>query len=158
MTLLRVVVPLLLVTAACGYRGEQRSANDVSYTNRTNKATTVTVYPPDSVVGTTQTTSSALVADTTTPTPRRGPMTAAAQPEPSGAPPDRRTSEQIERALASDPTLHDVALDRVRVVTSGGQVMLSGLVPTLADKVSIEQRVREVKGVEAVDNRIEVLR
>lgn len=85
-------------------------------------------------------------------------MTAAAQPEPSGAPPDRRTSEQIERALASDPTLHDVALDRVRVVTSGGQVMLSGLVPTLADKVSIEQRVREVKGVEAVDNRIEVLR
>ena len=146
--------PLLLVVAACGYRGEQRGANDVSYVNRTNETTTVTVHPPESVVGTTQTTSAAL----STTDKQRGPMTAAAQPEPSRSPPDRRTSEKIQQALAADQTLADVALDRVRVVTVDGQVTLSGLVPTLADKVAIEQRVREIKGVEAVDNQIEVLR
>ena len=154
MRALRLVVPILLLTAACGYRGDQRSANDVSYTNQTNKTTTVTVHPPDSVVGTTRTTSAAL---STTAKPS-GPMAAAAQPEASGSPPDRRTSEKIQKTLAADQSLRDVALDRVRVVTVDGQVKLSGLVPTLADKVAIEQRVREVKGVEAVDNQIEVLR
>ena len=86
-------------------------------------------------------------------------MAAAAQPDAVGRqPPDRRMSERIQKVLAADETLHDVALDRVRVVTVDGHVTLSGLVPTLADKVAIEQRVREVKGVEAIDNEIEVLR
>jgi len=150
----RLAAPLLLLVAACGYRGDQRDANDVSYVNRTNEATTVTVHPPATVVGTTRTTSAALAtADES-----RGPMTASAQPEPSRTHPDRGTSEKIQKELAADRTLRDVALDRVRVVTVDGQVTLSGLVPTLADKVTIEQRVREVKGVNAVDNQIEVLR
>jgi len=153
MTIVRFVAPLLLVTAACAHRGEQRPADDVSYTNRTSKTTTVTVYPPATVVGTTQTTSAGLVVDK-----QRGPIAASAQPEVPAGHPDRRTSERIQKELAADETLHDVALDRVRVVTVDGHVTLSGIVPTLADKVAIEQRVREVKGVEAVDNQIEVLR
>jgi len=154
MKILRLAVPLIaLVTAACGYRGDQRPANDVSYTTRTSKTTTVTVHPPPPVVGTTRTTSAALVTEK-----QRGPLTAAAQPEVPASHPDRRMSERIQKAIAADVTLRDVALDRVRVVTVDGHVTLSGLVPTLADKVAIEQRVREVKGVEAVDNEIEVLR
>lgn len=149
-----LAVPLFVLgTAACGYRGDQRPANDVSYTNQTSKTTTVTVHPPPPVVGTTQTTSAALVTER-----QRGPITASAQPEVPSTHPDRRMSERIHKEITADQTLRDVALDRVRVVTVDGHVTLSGLVPTLADKVAIEQRVREVKGVEAVDNEIEVLR
>ena len=153
MRALHLAAPLLLLVAACGYRGQERPANDVSYTNHTSKSTTVTVYPPAPVVGTTRTTSAALVTEK-----QRGPIAASAQPAAAGRHPDRRVSERIQKAIAADETLHDVALDRVRVVTVDGHVTLSGLVPTLADKVAIEQRVREVKGVEAVDNEIEVLR
>ncbi len=156
MKLLRLAAPLLflLTVTACG-RSDQRPANDVvSYTNRTSKTTTVTVYPPATVVGTTRTTSAALsVAEK-----ERGPMTASAHPDISGRHPDRRMSDRIQKVLAADEALRDVALDRVRIVSVDGHVTLSGLVPTLADKVAIEQRVREVKGVEAVDNEIEVLR
>jgi osmotically-inducible protein OsmY len=66
-------------------------------------------------------------------------------------------SDHIRRVLVSDRTLDDVSLERVRVTAQGGRVTLGGIVPTLADKVAIEQRVREVKGVEAVVNEIEVL-
>lgn len=48
-------------------------------------------------------------------------------------------------------------LDRVRVMADAGKVTLNGMVPTSADAASIEQKIRALDGVSAVDNQIEVL-
>jgi BON domain len=152
---------VLVLATACGGSPDDRRANDaLTYTNRTSASTTVTVEPPPPDVAAsgqkgapaTETTNAEVVLA------RRGPVAASAQPDISGRHPDRRVSERIRRVLANDDTLGDIELDRVRVVTVQGHVTLRGLVPTMADKVAIEQRVREVKGVIAVDNAIEVLR
>jgi osmotically-inducible protein OsmY len=145
------VLPLVLLTAACGYRGQRGEVNEPSYVTQTSRSTTVTVHPPPPLVSTTRTTSAELRST-------NGPLVASARPDATGKHPDRPMSERIRRSLLDDKSLHDVALDRVRVVVVGSQVKLNGIVPTLADKVAIEQRVREVKGVEGVDNEIEVLR
>ena len=63
----------------------------------------------------------------------------------------------IRQAIAGDASLAGVGTEQVRVVAVSGHVTLSGYVPTLADKVAIEQRAREVKGVEGVTNDLQVL-
>ncbi|HVH41676.1 MAG TPA: BON domain-containing protein [Labilithrix sp.] len=154
-----LVLSAVVLSTACGYRG-QSPASEASYTTRTSKSTTVTVHPPppevvsqrSEPVGRTEITSAELVVDR-----RAAPVTASARPDASGGHPDRTMSDHIRRVLVSDRTLDDVSLERVRVTAQGGRVTLGGIVPTLADKVAIEQRVREVKGVEAVVNEIEVL-
>ncbi|MDF2694612.1 MAG: hypothetical protein K0S65_2995, partial [Labilithrix sp.] len=129
------------------------SNDPVSYTNRTSASTTVTVQPPAPEVATTETTGADVVLER-----GRAPLSASVQPDVSSGHPDRQLSDRIGRTLGSDQSLRGVALDRVRIRSVDGHVTLHGLVPTLADKVAIEQRVREVKGVTAVNNAIEVLR
>jgi hypothetical protein len=142
-----------LAIGGCGF-GDDRPSNDpVSYTNRTSASTTVTVQPPAPEVATTETTGADVVLER-----GRAPLSASVQPDVSSGHPDRQLSDRIGRTLGSDQSLRGVALDRVRIRSVDGHVTLHGLVPTLADKVAIEQRVREVKGVTAVDNAIEVLR
>lgn len=159
-TILYAIAIGALASACSTYKG-QKPTNDASYTTHTNASTTVTVYPPEPVlVSTTRTTSSRLGVDKQgLETPDKQPMLTDS-PQSAKVPghPDSRMSERIHKALNADDTLRDVDIHRLRVVTVDGQVTLSGAVPTLADKVAIEQRVREVKGVEAVDNELEVLR
>src|SRR5262249_32982301 len=88
---------------------------------------------------------------------RKAPISASVAPDASGTHLDRRVSDHIRKALAEDTALREVAIERVRIETVDGKVTLSGLVPTVADKVAIEQRVRAVKGVKSVDNQMEVL-
>lgn len=142
----------LLGTAACGYRG-QPADDEVSYTRHVNRSTIVTVHrPPERhrdrpvPVGTTSLTSAEYVSEKNAPV------------ELSNDPADRRLNDQIRRALTSDKNMRDVSLERVQVSAVNHRVALRGSVSTLADKVAVEQRVREVKGVEAVDNDIDVLR
>jgi len=42
-------------------------------------------------------------------------------------------------------------------MADAGKVTLNGMVPTSADAASIEQKIRALDGVSAVDNQIEVL-
>lgn len=153
-----LAVPLLVSAAACGYRGGPAEwPDEVSYTNRTSKTTTVTVYPAAHPVtndwgrekpGLTKLTSSHLVIRTRGDEP----------PPPTGTPLDARTTERIQTALTNDQTLRNVAVDRLNLVSVDGNVTIVGTVPTIADKVEIEQKVREVRGVEAVNNEIKVWR
>jgi hypothetical protein len=155
-TRIRVAAPgLLLVLAACGSRG-QRPADDVSYTTQTSRSTTVTVHPPPPVVSNTRTTSAELRAARPGDTPVNS--LAHRDEAPGYGSADAQKTNEIRNALATERALRDVEMGRVRVVALDGRVVLSGYVSTIADKVAIEQRVREVKGVETVANDIQVLR
>jgi hypothetical protein len=150
-----VVFVVATVATACG-ASSQAPANDLSYTTRTSRSTTVTVHPPPPLVSTTRTSSADL--DVT----QKGhiPVNSLAyrNDAPGYGDADIRMTQLVRQSLASDPSLRDVATDRVRVVVVSGRALLSGYIPTLADKVAVEQRIREVKGIEGVDNELQVLR
>ena len=71
-----------------------------------------------------------------TPAPKIGPITAA-----------------VSTGLAKDPDLSAIKID---VDTKGGQVTLSGPAPNAAAKARAEEIAKSVKGVSAVDNRLEL--
>lgn len=147
-----------LLATACGYR-DRPADDEVSYTSRTSRGTIVTIHrpamegrvrkvdPPSEPVGVTSLTSAEIT-----------PQSAESSFDAAATPKDRQFGDRIRHSLASDKNMRDVSLDRVHIVASENRVRLRGTVPTMADKVAIEQRVREVKGVEAVDNDIYVLR
>lgn len=69
--------------------------------------------------------------------------------------PDQR-SRKIRDGIVADSELPTTVLERVRIEATDGHVVLSGSVPTLADKVELERRVRQLDDVWSVDNRIKV--
>jgi len=85
-------------------------------------------------------------------------QTAAAEsPEPSAetgtVPDDAGIQSQIERALASDPTLSK--LD-VSTLVEGGKVKIVGSVRSMDLKQRVEKALRSVRGVTGVDNQLVV--
>jgi hypothetical protein len=146
-----IILPLFLSSISCA--SARQPPPDDSYSVCTNRVTRVTVHPPPpSEVSTTRTTSAALTLDESGRTEQLN-----APPKARMMPTDVVMMDRIRSALRTDPSFRGVSLDRVRVSAIGSHVILSGFVPTLADKVSIEQRVREVRGVWSVDNEIDVI-
>lgn len=78
-------------------------------------------------------------------------------PEPTGetprpvVPDDATIQSQIEKKLASDPTL--AKLD-VSTLVKGGKVTLVGSVQSVDLKIRVERAVNSVKGVIGVDNQL----
>lgn len=81
----------------------------------------------------------------------------AASPQPAGeteaVPDDAGIQSQIERTLASDPTLSK--LD-VSTLVEGGQVKIVGSVGSIELKQRVEKVLRSVRGVTGVDNQLVV--
>ena len=95
---------------------------------------------------------------TTSPAPQQHQAAGAApSPEPTGetatAPNDAGIQSQIERTLASDPTLSK--LD-VSTLVEGGRVTIVGSVRSTDLKQRVEKALRSVKGVISVDNQLVV--
>ena len=138
-----VVFPALAV--GCGHIDDPPPQN-ASYVSWANQGTTGAPAPAASA----QTTS----ADIQQPPP--GPMVVSSQPDARNAD-DRKLADQIRKTLSAEASLKNAELDRVRVMTASGKVTLNGMVPTSADSTTIEQKIRALGGVTAVDNQIEVL-
>jgi hypothetical protein len=77
-----------------------------------------------------------------TPTTNASPQTAS-QPHPLS--PDDALKSQLQRALAANPRLSDV-----QPVVNGGQVTLTGTVPTEADRTDAKRAIEQVSGVNKV--------
>jgi len=71
----------------------------------------------------------------------------------AGAMDDASITAAVSTGLAKDPDLSAIKID---VDTKGGQVTLSGPAPTAAAKARAEEIAKSVKGVSAVDNKLEV--
>lgn len=150
----------LVLLSACSYRGAP-PPSDVSYTMQQGRTTTVTVHPPPPQVvvhrraapvevGTATLTSASIGAD--------GAAVGEEAEEAETSPADRHLGDTIRHALTTDKHMAGCGVEGVHLSAENHRVRLRGRVSTLADKVAIEQRVREVRGVEAVDNEIAVLR
>lgn len=121
--------------------------------------------PMNSTVAAIQTVSTGPVAMQPSPKPsptvspllRAGQTAAAESPQPSGepaaVPDDAGIQSQIERTLASDPTLSK--LD-VSTLVEGGQVKIVGSVGSIELKQRVEKVLRSVRGVTGVDNQLVV--
>jgi osmotically-inducible protein OsmY len=71
----------------------------------------------------------------------------------AGAMDDASITAAVSTGLAKDPDLSAIKID---VDTKGGQVTLSGPAPNAAAKARAEEIAKSVKGVSAVDNKLEV--
>jgi len=71
----------------------------------------------------------------------------------AGAVDDASITAAVSTGLAKDPDLSAIKID---VDTKGGQVTLSGPAPNAAAKARAEEIAKSVKGVSAVDNRLEL--
>lgn len=144
--------------AACGYR-DKPADDEVTYTSRTSRGTVVTIHRPAMEGRVRKVDGPAEPVGVTTLTSAELPSNeGAAFDDAEASPKDKQFRDKIQRSLAADKGMRDVSLERVHILATDSRVRLRGTVPTMADKVAIEQRVREVKGVEAVDNDIYVLR
>ena len=139
------VLTAFVLVAGCGHIDDVPPQN-ASYVSWANQSASGAPGPASSV-----TTTSASIQQ-----PPPGPMVFSSQPE-GRTGEDRKLAELIRRTLSADPSLKNAELDRVRVQTDKGKVTLNGMVPTSADASTIEQEIRGLKGVSAVDNQIEVL-
>lgn len=92
-----------------------------------------------------------------TQTATNGPLTASVSPEGRGHFQDRRVSDKVRAAILGDPALKDVALDRIRIETKQGKVIVAGIVTTDAQERAVLDRVKSVDGVTSVDDQVEVL-
>ena len=99
------------------------------------------------------TTSAPEQADTST----NQPLTASVSPEGRGHRQDRRVSDAVRHAMITDPALKQVALDRIRIETRQGKVIVAGIVATAAQEKAVLDRVKAVPGVTSVDDQVEVL-
>ncbi|HET7837993.1 MAG TPA: BON domain-containing protein [Variovorax sp.] len=66
---------------------------------------------------------------------------------------DASITAAVSTGLAKDPDLSAIKID---VDTKGGQVTLTGPAPNVAAKARAEEIAKSVKGVSAVDNKLEV--
>ena len=71
----------------------------------------------------------------------------------AGAVDDASITAAVSTGLAKDPDLSAIKID---VDTKGGQVTLSGPAPNAAAKARAEEIAKSVKGVSAVDNKLEL--
>ena len=71
----------------------------------------------------------------------------------AGAMDDASITAAVSTGLAKDPDLSAIKID---VDTKGGQVTLSGPAPNAAAKARAEEIAKSVKGVSAVDNKLQV--
>ena len=71
----------------------------------------------------------------------------------AGAVDDASITAAVSTGLARDPGLSAIKID---VDTQGGQVTLSGPAPDAASKARAEEIAKSVKGVNGVDNKLEV--
>lgn len=85
------------------------------------------------------------------------PLTASVSPEGRGHRADRRVSDAVRFAMISDPSLKQVALDRIRIETRQGKVIVAGIVASAAQEKAVLDRVKSVDGVTSVDDQVEVL-
>lgn len=92
-----------------------------------------------------------------TQTSSNGPLTASVSPEGRGHRADRRVSDAVRLAIIADPALKQVSLDRIRVETRQGKVIIAGIVQSAAQEKAILDRVKSVDGVTSVDDQVEVL-
>src|SRR5512133_1831245 len=86
--------------------------------------------------------------------PEENPQTPAMTPPPSqrqSMSSDDALKEQLQRTLAANPRLSDVA-----TAVNGGQVTLTGTVPTEADRADAKRMVEEVSGVNKVVDEITI--
>jgi osmotically-inducible protein OsmY len=103
-------------------------------------------------VSTTQTTSAALTVY------EAEPVTMDTAPAPIVAvkESDRDVATKVRAHLGRDAALANVPWNRVSMEVEDQHVTLRGHLPTLADSTEVERAVREVKGVRAVTNEIQV--
>ena len=71
----------------------------------------------------------------------------------AGAMDDASITAAVSTGLAKDP---DLSANKIAADTKGGQVTLSGPAPNAAAKARAEEIAKSVKGVSAVDNKLEV--
>ena len=136
---------LAFLLAGCGHIDDPPPQN-AQYVSWANQSANGTPGPAAS----TKTTSADI------PQPPFGPMVVSSQPDGRSAD-DRKLADLIRKTLIAEPALKNAELDRVRVMTDSGKVTLNGMVPSSADSATIEQKIRALKGVTALDNQIEVL-
>src|SRR5919197_5262340 len=66
---------------------------------------------------------------------------------------DTTITTEVKAKLAAEKA---VSLTRISVATANGTVSLTGIVPTPADRARAEEITRQVKGVRAVQNALQV--
>jgi hypothetical protein len=110
----------------------------------------------------THTTGATVPAEVTNPTPDPFDAEAYAPSRTAAEPPqttedkkDYAISTRVRQRLAADSTLSDAFVDRIQITTHEGHVTIRGWVPTMADKVTVEQRAREAQGVLDVRNELQ---
>jgi hypothetical protein len=115
------------------------------------------------VASQTQTTGATVPAEVTNPAPdpfdaeAYAPARTAAPAEPAQTTENKKDqviSNRVRQRLAAESSLSDVLMERVQITTQDGHVTIRGWVPTVADKVTIEQRAREAQGVIDVRNEL----
>lgn len=67
---------------------------------------------------------------------------------------DHAIIQSIRRALADDSFLARYVA--IRITSNNGEVILRGVVETAQDKDAVEKKVKSLRGVKKVDNRLEV--
>lgn len=67
---------------------------------------------------------------------------------------DHAVIQSIRRALADDAFLARYVA--IRITSNNGEVILRGVVETAQDKDAIEKKIKSMRGVKKVDNRLEV--
>lgn len=127
-------------------------------TSRPYDPMTSTVAPQQVVPQGPIATPSARPSATTSPSPQLTKSSTAEQSPTPGADPanttvpdDATIQSQIDRALASDPTLSK--LD-VSTLVEGGKVTIVGSVKSTDLKQRVEKAIRPIKGVASVDNQL----
>lgn len=143
MKVVATVLSLTLACAACASSNTSggRRDTDPTYTVHKNDGTSVTVTTGAEIGQTSQ----ALVTNA-------DPATA-----PGHGQEDSQLSSTVRSELRADRALRTVPMEKVRITVVESTAYLNGSVPTVADSVAVEQRVREVKGVKSVRNELEVL-
>jgi hypothetical protein len=92
--------------------------------------------------------------DTRVNTPDRGGAAEAPMSQGNGAT-DRKITQAIRRAIAADEAL-SLTSKNVKVITSGGKVLLSGVVRSERERASIEAKAHATAGVIDIDDELEV--
>ncbi len=144
---MKYVSATILVSAAlvgCAGRGEPPKTAQTSSTQAQALTTTSATIPVE--------------APNMSPDPfnvdNAAPIRATADPPSAESDQDHLITNRVRQRVAGDSSLSDANLDHVTIMTANGHVHLRGWVPTLADKVTIEQRAREAQGVVDVQNDI----
>ena len=73
----------------------------------------------------------------------------------STSPSEATVARQIKTALETDPTLMPLA-SAIKVVARNGKIILTGSVPTDAQRLSVIEKAREIAGENKVDDRLQV--